>query len=64
MIIQVHTSAGVIDLDTSVNTSEEFSQYGLDKDALLIDEVSGTFTTVDGKVITVVDGKITNIEEI
>jgi hypothetical protein len=62
MIIQVHTPDGIFDLDTSVNTSEEFSQYGLNKDDLLMDEVNGTFTTVDGKTITVVDGRITSIE--
>ena len=64
MIIQVHTATGIIDLDTYVNTAEEFSQYGLNKDELVLDEIIGTFTTVDGKVITVVDGKITNIENL
>lgn len=62
MIIQVYTQSGIIDLDTSVNTVEDFNQYSLDKNTLLMDEVSGTFTTVDGKTITVVEGKITSIE--
>jgi hypothetical protein len=30
MIIQIHTLNGIIELDTQINTSEEFTQYGLD----------------------------------
>jgi hypothetical protein len=32
MIIQIHTPNGIIELDTQINTSEEFAQYGLNID--------------------------------
>ena len=31
MIIQIHTSEGIISLDTTVNSEEDFAQYGLKK---------------------------------
>lgn len=61
MILQVHTSDGIIELDTEINTTEEFAQYGLDKSTYQPHEFSGTILLADGKTMTIVNGEIVSI---